>query len=189
MYTYNNRKQRAGRGWYLPRRGSGGRGRYDQQKPKASQGKSAARTRARFIDIARTSTRGGTRRRETNPLDEDGFPMTCNICGSIFHFSGRNGAGCPESYENLQIANDQGKKEEEANQCNVPIQHQEIFHMRSGEEALLDSCCSSNVMGKQWKDIFIDAMPDEDKASIRQSKGGTIFRFGGETPVQSTEKI
>jgi len=61
--------------------------------------------------------------------------------------------------------------------------------MRSGEEALLDSCCSANVMGKQWKDIFIDAMSDEDKADVKYSNGGTIFRFGGEAPVQSTEKI
>ena len=44
-------------------------------------------------------------------------------------------------------------------------------------------------MGKQWKDIFIDAMSDEDKSEIRHFKGGTVFRFGGEPPVRSTEKI
>jgi len=111
MYTYNNRRLRGGRTRFSPRPG-GGRGRHDQQQ-KSFQGKSTAQTRARFNRNTRTLARGGARRRETNPLDDEGYPMTCNICGSIFHFSGRNGAGCPESYENLQTAyvtNEQGKK-------------------------------------------------------------------------------
>ena len=118
--------------------------------------------------------------------------MICNICGSIFHFSGRNGAGCPESYENLQQINvieEQKVEAEQANICDIPIEHEELFHMRSSEEALLDSCCSANVMGKQWKDVFIDAMSDEDRNEIRHFKGGTGFRFGGEPTVRSTEKI
>ena len=44
-------------------------------------------------------------------------------------------------------------------------------------------------MGKQWKDIFIDAMSDDDRNEIRHMKSGTVFRFGGEPPVKSVEKI
>ena len=58
------------------------------------------------------------------------------------------------------------KAEEEVNKCDIPIQHHEVFLMRSSDKALLDSCCSANVMGKQWKDIFIDAMSNEDKAEV-----------------------
>ena len=41
-------------------------------------------------------------RRQVNPLDEHGNTQTCHICGSIFHFAGRGGIGCPDSYKNLQ---------------------------------------------------------------------------------------
>ena len=55
--------------------------------------------------------------------------LWCIICAPILHFSVHNRTDCPESYENLQtaFANDREKKEE-ANQCSVPIQQQEIFH-------------------------------------------------------------
>ena len=193
MYTHYG-KPRSNRG-RAPFKGRGagnynrGRSNHHQQQRSYQQPRSTAQTRARYTNNARG--RGGVRRRETNPLDEDGYPMTCNICGSIFHFSGRNGTGCPESYENLQSAlvTETEKAEEEVNKCDIPIQHHEVFHMRSSEEALLDSCCSANVMGKQWKDIFIDAMSNEDKAEVRYIKGGTTFRFGGEPPVKSTEKV
>ena len=93
------------------------------------------------------------------------------------------------SRKSVNVAGNENLEAEEANICDIPIKHEEVFHMRSSEEALLDSCCSANVMGKQWKDIFIDAMSDEDKSEIRHFKGGTVFRFGGEPPVRSTEKI
>ena len=201
MYTYNYNR-RGGRGGRNNWRGSTSqRGSYSQRGSNNQRGtnqrgsnsqrgghKSNAQSRLRFN--ANERSRGGARRRETNPLDDDGYPMTCNICGSIFHFSGRNGAGCPESYENLQdVHATDTEKEEECDICDVPIQHQEVFHMRSSEEALLDSCCSANVMGKQWKDIFIDAMSDDDRNEIRHMKSGTVFRFGGEPPVKSVEKI
>ena len=59
----------------------------------------------------------------------------------------------------------------------------------SGKEALLTSCCSSNVMGKQWKDIFIDAMSYEDKFSIRHFKGRKFFKFSRETPINWENRI
>lgn len=192
MYTYNRRARGSGRGRANTRGRGGGHGRGYQQSARYSQQRpqSTAQTRARYNSNAR-APRGGTRRRETNPLDDDGYPMTCHICGSIYHFAGRNGVGCPESYENLQNVNATATEEadEDANICDIPIKHQEVFLMRSSEEALLDSCCSANVMGKQWKDIFIDAMSNEDKSEICYYKGGTTFRFGGEPPVRSTEKI
>ena len=73
--------------------------------------------------------------------------------------------------KNLQTAFATQSENEKTNHCNVPIQHQEVFHMRSSEEALLDSCCSANVVERQWKDTFIDAISDEDKTDVRHLKG------------------
>ena len=135
MYTNNKGRRNNYRGRSVPR--GRGRGRGNQQR--GTPIRSSAQSRARYNNNARQ--RGGAVKRQTNPLDEDGYPMTCNICGSIFHFSGRNGAGCPESYENIQIK----EKAEDVNKCEIPIE--EVYHMRSTEDALLDSCCSANVMG------------------------------------------
>ena len=54
-------------------------------------------------------------KRQVNPLDEYGNPQTCHICGSIFHFAGRGGIGCPESYENLQ------SMYKDADKCDIDI--------------------------------------------------------------------
>ena len=80
-------------------------------------------------------------KRQVNPLDEYGNPQTCHICGSIFSFAGRGGIGCPESYENLQ------GMYKDANKCDIDIGQEEVFIMENSNEALLDSCCTANVMG------------------------------------------
>ena len=71
--------------------------------------------------------RGGSGRgyqrnqRKTNPLDEEGNPRSCHICKSIFHFAGRNGENCPDSYENAQIVDD--ATDETANEVSdIPVE-------------------------------------------------------------------
>ena len=53
---------------------------------------------------------------------------------------------------------------------------------------LLDSCCSANVMGKEWKDAFFEDMPNTDMKGVRVLVGGTGFKFGGESIVHSLGK-
>ena len=49
--------------------------------------------------------------------NSDGKPLKCHICGSIFHFVGRNDQNCPESYENLQGVYQAKEDTEEVQQC------------------------------------------------------------------------
>ena len=79
-------------------------------------------------------------KRQVNPLDEYGNPQTCHICGSIFHFAGRGEICCLESYKNLQ------GMYKYANKCDIDIVQEEIFIMRNSNDALVDSCCTANVM-------------------------------------------
>ena len=95
--THTNNNFRRSRG-DRKRPDARGRGAVNNQRGsnRPPQQKSNAQQRARFNANARQQ--GGARKREINQIDEDGYSMTCNICSSIFHFSGRKGAGCPESY-------------------------------------------------------------------------------------------
>ena len=87
--------------------------------------------------------------RQVNPLDEHGNPQTCHICGSIFHFAGRGGIGCPESYENLQ------GMYKDAIKYDKDIGQEEVFIMENSDEAHLDSCFAANVMGVDWRDKYL----------------------------------
>ena len=121
--------------------------------------------------------------RKTNPLDEEGNPRACHICKSIFHFAGKNGENCPDSYENAQIAD----AEEEVNEVSDIIL-EEVMFTELGYCGLLDCCCTANVMGEKWKDGFFDKMSLQDKKKVTKLKGGTGFKFGGSKTVYSTAK-
>ena len=80
-------------------------------------------------------------KKQVNPRNEHGNPQTCNICGSIFHFTGRGGIGCSESYENPQGVY------KDANKCDIDIGQEVVSVTENSNETLLDSCCTANVMG------------------------------------------
>ena len=113
--------------------------------------------------------RGGktasTRTRKLNPLDEDGNPLTCNICNSVYHFSGKNGENCPESYENM---NKQDEEEVEEACEVIDIKTEEVMECDIGYSGLLDCCCSSSVMGVEWKETFFNDMSKKDRESVKE---------------------
>ena len=140
----------------------------------------------------RAAGRGGGRnqrnQRRTNPLDDDGNPRVCHICKSIFHFAGKNGENCPDSFENAQIAD-----AEDVNEVSDKVL-EEVLLAELGYSGLivyglLDSCCSANVMGLKWKKNFFSKMSPQDRRKIRELKGGTGFKFGGDKPVYSVGKF
>ena len=122
-------------------------------------------------------------KRQVNPLDEYGNPQTCHICGSIFHFAGRDGIGCAESCENLQ------GMYKDAYKCDVDIDQEEVFMMENSNEALLDSCCTANVMGVDWRDNFFACLSEDDQNEIKFLQPHNRFKFGRENPVHSVEKV
>ena len=141
------------------------------------------------VNRGRGGKRGGKITRQKNPVDEDGNTLTCHICKSIFHFA----SDCPDSYENLENVyetnvNDDGSSEE-AHQCDVQLEPAEVFVMESGDEGLLDTCCTSNVMGVEWKEHYFSGLSDADKLKVKHLKPSSRFKFGGEKPVESIEKL
>ena len=149
-YTHSrNFHQRGRRGGYRGAgRGGRGRGNSDQRR---SGGGGSVQQQQQTINT-KNQRQQPQRRRQLNSQGSDGKPQTCHICGSIFHFAGKNGENCPESYENLQNAYQTDF--DEVHKCE---ELQEIYAVGdSSDECLLDSCCTFNVMGQQWKDKFFD---------------------------------
>jgi len=172
-----NFNQRGRRGGY---RGAGrGRGNGDQRR---SSGAGSAQQQQQTTNYKNQRQQ---RRRQLNPPGSDGKPQTCHICGSIFHFAGKNGENCPESYENLQ--NVYQTDFDEALKCEVL---QEIYAVGdSSDECLLDSCCTFNVMGQPWKDKFFDNFSQADLKEVKVEKTSTRYRFGGEAPILANERV
>ena len=65
----------------------------------------------------------------------------------------------------------------------------EVFVTDITEECLLDSCCTSNVMGQQWKDQFFTNFSDEDLSDVKVLTSKAKYKFGVEKPVPAIEKF
>ena len=100
---YSQNSQRGGRGRGDFRRNGN---QYHRQRMQTTRSQSA-------VDSGNKNKRP----RQLNPPDSDGKPPKCHICGSIFHFAGRNCQNCPESYENLQGVYQAEEDTEEVQQC------------------------------------------------------------------------
>ena len=183
-YTYSrNPNQRGRRGGHRGA-GRGGRGRGNGDQRRFSGGVSGQQHHQQQSTSGKTNQRQ-QRRRQLNPQGSDGKPQTCHICGSIFHFAGKNGENCPESYENLQNAYQTDF--DEALKCE---ELQEIYAVGdSSDECLLDSCCTFNVMGQQWKEKFFGNFSESDMKEVKIDKTSTRYRFGGEKPIPATERV
>ena len=176
-----NFNQRGRRGGYRGRGGRGRNGRGNGDQRRLAGGNSNQQQQQQS-----SNNKNQPRRRQLNPQGSDGKPQTCHICGSIFHFAGKNGENCPESYENLQNAYQTDF--DEALKCE---EIQEIYAVGDSisDECLLDSCCTSNVMGQQWKDKFFDNFSQTDLDEVKIEKATTRYRFGGEKPVPAKERV
>ena len=75
-------------------------------------------------------------------------------------------------------------------QCDViKIEVNEVFHMEENDEGLLDSCCSSNVMGKKWKDAYVQGLNEGERKEVREESSEKSFKFGGENAIKSLGRI
>ena len=178
-----NFNQRGRRGGYRGG-GRGGRGRVNGDQRRLTGGNNQQQQQQQ--QSSNNKNQRQTRRRQLNPQGSDGKPQTCHICGSIFHFAGKNGENCPESYENLQNAYQTDF--DEVLKCE---ELQEIYAIGDSisDECLLDSCCTFNVMGQQWKDRFFENFSKSDLEQVKIEKTSTRYRFGGEKPVPANERV
>ena len=106
-----------------------------------------------------------------NRLGEDGEPQSCHNCKSIYHFL----SGCPDKNENkpkeVMKVILYAKEEEELS----------LFTREAKNCAALDTCCTSNVSGRQWLEAYIDSLDEERRKEVRGPlPSDRVFKFGND---------
>lgn len=156
-----------GRGYYQGRQES------DTNKPTSSQ--------------VGASNRGRFQRR--NPRDAEGNYMKCLICESIMHFR-RN---CPHAQEakreNVLETSTCSSNEEVYKVHDYSEDDKQVLMVEAANSAVLDSACSKTVTGRVWKEVYLESLSAKEKKEVRILPGGTNFKFGGESSIQSEGRM
>ena len=137
----------------------------------------------------RGSVRGNTFRRRgggnflsTNPRDEYGNILKCNICQSIMHF--RN--DCPHNKQEAYTCEKEDPEVKEAYKLDYSQDENEVFMSHTTNAAVLDSACSKTVAGKAWKEMYLSSLEEKDQIKIYDTKD-TYFKFGSGQRLVSNE--
>jgi hypothetical protein len=115
------------------------------------------------------------RRERVNVRGNDGKPLQCHVCGSVYHFWRE----CPKRYDKVTTHEQSGM---EIFLSDIPIVEEEKNYI------LLDTGCTSTVCGKAWLDCYLDSLPDNLRKRVRASDSKTVFRFGGGECLSSLGK-
>ena len=152
-----------------------------------NRGRGRGRGRGRFTNYQNNRPfnrgRGQPTVRKTNPSDSEGNILRCMACDSTLHFV----KDCPHAYENLehsffteteQFALFTGQNNDEMT----------VLLTESTNAAVLDSGCSSTVVGQDWVECFIDSLSDSEKSKIIYKDSNTTYKFGGGEGLKSKGK-
>ena len=152
-------------------------GRWTNRRPYRSSNRRGRYNRGRTGRFQRgTSSAVG---RRSNPLDSNGYPSKCYICGSTVHWA----RDC--TYDQV----------EEQDVKIVLMSQQEICNKGDtflGEtvgSVVLDSGASGTVCGLKWYECFLDTLPDKVRENIKVRQGKRNFRFGDGERLQSLHNV
>ena len=143
-----------------------------------------SRRRGRF------QNRYGPGDKKSNPIGKNGYPTTCDSCGSIRHYI----RDCPDSWESIKGGmKDVHLAEEEEEQLAEHVvlftgylkNELKILDVEARGAAVLDSACSSTVCGQAWMDDYLSSLDSDDRAKVKRQDGHRLFRFGGDTVLKS----
>lgn len=121
----------------------------------------------------------------SNPTDKDGKMMKCFKCGSTTHFSRWH-----ERYDNDKHGDNTSTQEVHITLFNC--EKSENLSILVGEslgKAILDSGCSKTVTGRQWLEIYIDGLCENDKKLVKTETSCERFKFGDGVQVVSDKKV
>ncbi|KAL5252088.1 hypothetical protein ACHWQZ_G015034 [Mnemiopsis leidyi] len=127
------------------------------------------------------------RGKKSNPLDQYGNPMVCNICKSINHFA----INCPDKDSSstfYQETEDVVLFQNSPSYDNDP-QTMRNFTRENFDMAVLDTGCNISVCGKGWLEAYVDGLSDKDKKNIKTKKNKIDFRFGDNPTNPSTIRM
>ena len=118
-----------------------------------------------------------------NPVEQDGKPTTCRVCGSIYHWSN----DCPgKGYSTGNI--------EEANiifmaeNSDQPVDTNTLVGETLGC-MVLNSETTFIVSGLNWYNCFLDTLPDSVRNNLKVTKGSKVFKFGSGNKLASVKRV
>ena len=146
---------------------------YGQSRGPWRRGPFRGNTRSRGVNVRYCNTGGSfspnqagrfvPREGSRNPIGRDGRPTQCHSCGSIYHWLPQ----CPNSSENKKPVT------KEVNISYLTEQVEQCFLEQEVSEALnsavVDSGCTSNIVGINWLHCYFDTLPSNITLQERQS--------------------
>lgn len=134
----------------------------------------------RFRGQSRPNPQGRTPR--VNALGDNGEPMACKRCKSIYHFI----KSCPIPADTqtsgnffAEVSLFTGDNDEEMS----------LLSKEAENAAVLDSGCPSTVAGEAWISTYLDSLPPEKRCLVKKSKSEKHFKFGAGPPCPSRGEI
>ena len=128
-----------------------------------------------------------------NRKDEKGEVTKCRTCNSTFHY--QNGCDVYKAM-NPKKNNDEAHMVSEGDEEDIDFAlaayHRDALSQFTQEAkncAALDTCCTSNIAGPQWLDMYLESLNIEDRAKVEGPlPSSKIFKFGNSEKLKSTGK-
>ena len=124
--------------------------------------------------------------RGKNPLGQNGYPMACNKCRSVFHFA----KDCPEDKQG------RNSKDNEVNLSYLFVgcassEEDKLKQLIDDSEgyAVLDSGCANTVAGIDWFKKYVNNLSVKERLEIKTEPSNESFTFGDGKTVTSMRKV
>lgn len=147
------------------------------------------RQRARGPAYTRNTTEENWR---GNPLDYQGKPTRCRICGSTYHYV----RACPEKKSRRVFEVDSTRELNSGEPLRTGDDDYQVFKVNVGglmaesfNCAILDSACTSTVCGKDWLDCYLDSLEKNMLSKVKEYTGEMWFRFGDGQTLKSLKQV
>ena len=123
-----------------------------------------------------------SRYQNTNSKDQYGNVLKCFNCNSIYHLARdctRNAQYFSSNTEQISLFQ---------NKFNPPKDSLDQFTGDNFCLAVLDSGCNTTVCGREWLNVYLESLDEDDKTKVRKIESKARFKFGDNNPTVSLEK-
>ena len=119
-----------------------------------------------------------------NPKDQFGNHHTCHVCGSVNHFARQ----CPKSQYYAETETEKVALFQKSETPKYDQSTMEKFTSQNFCRAVLDTGCNTTVCGKDWLNVYLDSLTNEQKRTVEIEDSNVSFKFGDNSPTISSKR-